>query len=255
MTIEGIRYMLSSPYGAIVWIKFSGALMFGASDVMNAAFAEVDDELQSERLGILFACVGIGALLGPLVSDPCVNMERLVTVQRLCVASFGVVAVGYIGIGASQTLPWLCFSTVIRASGMAVSWIDSTLLIQVSDALCMKQVRVHQASVIAYAVLPNCCSLDSHMSSLQQKLTPSAMMGRICAADTALGILGECISAVYAGLLLDYAHFTANQLAFLQALVAAVLLVIWGIYHVQGGGVAVPEKKKLSSIELTHSES
>lgn len=132
MTIEGIRYMRSSPYGAIVWIKFSGALMFGASDVMNAAFAEVNNELQSELLGVLFACVGIGALLGPLVSDPCVNMERLVTVQRLCVVSFGVMSIGYLGIGASWTFPLLCLSTIVRASGMAVAWIDSTLLIQVS---------------------------------------------------------------------------------------------------------------------------
>ena len=80
------------------------------------------------------------------------------------------------------------------------------------------------------------------------------MMGRICAADTCLGILGECISAVYAGVLLDCAQFTANQLAFLQAVVAAVLLFIWGIYHIQGGGVQ-EERNKVSKIELTHSES
>lgn len=83
---------------------------------------------------------------------------------------------------------------------------------------------------------------------------PAAMMGRISAADTALGILGECISAVYAGVLLDYAQFTASKLAFLQALVAAVLLFIWGIYHIQGGGVG-EGMKKVPSIELTHSES
>lgn len=87
---------------------------------------------------------------------------------------------------------------------------------------------------------------------------PAAMMGRICAADTALGTLGECISAVYAGLLLDYIHdFTPNQLAFLQALVALVLFLAWGIYHYHGGGVAASYSKleKKSSIELTHSES
>lgn len=135
MTYEGIRYMQSSPYGGIILIKFSGALMFGASDVMNAAFAEIDTgELKSEWLGVLFACVGIGAMLGPLLSDPCVNMGRLVTVQRLCVASFGVVAIGYVGIGASSTFSLLCLSTIIRASGMSVSWIDSTLLIQVRFA-------------------------------------------------------------------------------------------------------------------------
>ena len=131
MTIEGIQYMRASPYGALVLIKLSGALMFGASDVMNAAFAEVDNELQSERLGMLFACVGIGAMLGPLLSDPYVDMNRLITVQRLCVASFGVMTIGYVGIGASSTFLMKCFWTILRASGMAVSWIDSTLLLQV----------------------------------------------------------------------------------------------------------------------------
>lgn len=132
MSVEGIRYMQASPYGALIWIKFTGALMFGASDVMNAAFASPDNgELESERLGILFACVGIGAIIGPLAADPCVDMKRLVTVQRLCVASFGVMAIGYFGIGSSWTFPLLCVSTIVRAGGMSVAWIDSTLLIQV----------------------------------------------------------------------------------------------------------------------------
>lgn len=132
MSVEGFEYVRSSPHGALVFIKGSGAIMFGASDVMNAAFAEVDDELQSERLGLLFACVGVGAFLGPLVTDRFVKMERLITVQRLCVLAFGVMAIGYLGIGVSGTFWETCLWTVLRASGMSISWIDSSLLIQVS---------------------------------------------------------------------------------------------------------------------------
>lgn len=132
MSVEGFEYVRSSPHGALVFIKASGAIMFGASDVMNASFAEVDDELQSERLGLLFACVGVGALLGPLVTDRFVNLERLITVQRLCVVAFGVVAIGYLGIGVSSTFWEICLWTVLRASGMSISWIDSSLMIQVS---------------------------------------------------------------------------------------------------------------------------
>jgi hypothetical protein len=207
MTWEGIHYMQASPYGALVWIKFSGALMFGASDVMLAAFASSSSsgELQSQKLGYLFASVGVGAMMGPLLSDPCIDMNRLITVQRLCVFSFAVICIGYIGIGASSSFVVLCVFTMIRASGMAVAWIDSTLLIQ--------------------------------------KLMPAAILGRIFAADVALGTGGECISALYAGLLLDYVpNFTPNQLAFLQAIISALLFILWSVYHYQGGGVQQESK-------------
>ena len=227
MTWEGIHYMRASPYGALVWIKFSGALLFGASDVMLAAFASNSSsgELQSRKLGYLFASVGVGAMMGPLLSDPCIDMNRLVTVQRLCVVSFAVICIGYIGIGASSSFAVLCVFTMIRASGMAVAWIDSTLLIQ--------------------------------------KLMPAAILGRIFAADTALGTGGECISALYAGLLLDYApDFTPNQLAYLQAIISGLLLVLWSVYHVQGRGVQQDLTNSstgiTSTIELkkvTHSDS
>jgi hypothetical protein len=219
MTWEGIHYMQASPYGALVWIKFSGALMFGASDVMLAAFASSSSssgELQSQKLGYLFASVGVGAMMGPLLSDPCIDMNRLITVQRLCVFSFAVICIGYIGIGASSSFVVLCVFTMIRASGMAVAWIDSTLLIQ--------------------------------------KLMPAAILGRIFAADVALGTGGECISALYAGLLLDYVpNFTPNQLAFLQAIISALLFILWSVYHYQGGGAQ--QESKLSSSSSSSSSS
>jgi hypothetical protein len=103
---------------------------------------------------------------------------------------------------------------MIRASGMAVAWIDSTLLIQ--------------------------------------KLMPSAILGRIFAADVALGTGGECISALYAGLLLDYVpDFTPYQLAFLQAIISALLLVLWSVYHYQGGGAQQESKSSSSSSSST----
>lgn len=131
MSLEGFRHLRKSPHGAIVLIKWSGAIMYGAGDMINVALSEVDDELHSERLGLLFACVGVGALLGPMVTDPCVNMKRLITLERLCVASFGIVAVGFVGIGASTTFPYTCLWTITQASGVSVLWIVSSLMIQV----------------------------------------------------------------------------------------------------------------------------
>ena len=79
---------------------------------------------------------------------------------------------------------------------------------------------------------------------------PTAIMGRIFAADTALATLGECISAVYAGILLDYAHISPNQLAFVQAMITFLFFLAWGVYHAQGRGVPCEEKRL--SIELRH---
>jgi hypothetical protein len=151
MSLEGFRYIRKSPYGAIVLIKGSSAIMYGASDVINVALSEVDDELHSERLGLLFACVGVGAFLGPMVTDPWVNMGRLITLQRLCVASFGITAIGYVGIGASTTFPYTCLWTIVRASGMSISWTDSSLMIQVR-LLC----GVTRFSVTCTLCSPHC---------------------------------------------------------------------------------------------------
>jgi uncharacterized MnhB-related membrane protein len=81
---------------------------------------------------------------------------------------------------------------------------------------------------------------------------PPAMLGRVFAADTALATLGEGISAVYAGFLLDYLHLSANDVTFVQAIVTSVLLLIWAVYHAQD---RTPfERKTSSTIELTDNQ-
>lgn len=80
---------------------------------------------------------------------------------------------------------------------------------------------------------------------------PPAMLGRIFAADTALETLGEGISAVYAGFLLDYLNLSANDVAFVQAIFASVLLLTWTVHYSRD---RIPFETKTSSIELTDNQ-
>jgi hypothetical protein len=55
-------------FGALVLIQASGTLTWGEIDVSNVFFSECGDvEGRSTRLEMLFAVVGVGWLVGPLI--------------------------------------------------------------------------------------------------------------------------------------------------------------------------------------------
>jgi hypothetical protein len=78
MTKEGVAYLGSQSWGAFVLLKFSAALIYGSADVLNVSLSEqggdsssdVNLEDSSKRLGILFAFVGVGCIVGPILIEP-----------------------------------------------------------------------------------------------------------------------------------------------------------------------------------------
>lgn len=82
---------------------------------------------------------------------------------------------------------------------------------------------------------------------------PPAVLGRVFAADTALATLGECVSAVYAGLLLDELDLTAKDIAFAQAFISFAFLLVWAVYHFKTNEI-LGECEKESSLEMADSE-
>jgi MFS family permease len=197
MLRELMDYLRSSPLAtAMVLFKSSGAILFGASDVLQVSFATIvntssrddtivdDDEevLDSQRLGWLFAAVGVGCLIGPLVvPEPRQHIPTIIGGLTVLSVGFGLLAAC-----PTQRYFWLtCFFTALRASGTAVMWVDSTIIVQ--------------------------------------EATPSQMLGRVSAVDLALAVSMEAASAVLAGRLLDHG-WSAHRIAGLLSPVVVLLV-------------------------------
>lgn len=192
MTREGISYLSSSDFGAFVFLKCSAALIFGSADVLNAAFSQQlgsDSRGSSELLGLLFAFVGVGCIIGPLIVDPMTDMKSPLSLVRACVVSLFLIGVGYLGMASFAPVASLCLFTIIRAAGSAVAWVDSSLILQ--------------------------------------KFSVPEMLGRVTAVEYSLATMGEAVSALLAGLLQDALGFTAEGVSLTMAILGLVLTVAW----------------------------
>ena len=133
MTMDGIRYLATCPFALFVLIKSSGSITFGSTDVLNVRLSHVpgDDAGDSRRLGILFAVMGVGCLLGPLVAERFVDMKRPRSMLGACVIAFALLSFGFAGIGLSSSFSSICLFTGVRGLASAIMWVNSTLLLQV----------------------------------------------------------------------------------------------------------------------------
>jgi MFS family permease len=213
MTIEGYRYIASKFWGSLVLLNASIALVYGASDVLNVSFSErghADDA--SLKLGILFGMVGVGCLLGPLVSDRFTSMSNLKSLQLSSIYSIGFTTLGCLGVGLFSPFPCTCIFTMVRSAGSSAAWINSSVLLQSFSA--------------------------------PEKL------GRVMAVNYALALLMEGFSAFMGGVLQDHAGMSAEQVSLVMACVGTVALASWSCYHVLGYGAAHMNVDELIQFEL-----
>ena len=69
-----------------------------------------------------------------------------------------------------------------------------------------------------------------YSSLILQKFSTSSMLGRVMAIDYALATLSEAFSAMCAGVLQDEVGLSAEQVSFLETLVAVGTVAAWIIY-------------------------
>jgi MFS family permease len=201
MAIDGVKYVNRAPWGSLVLLKACGGIVYGASDVLNVSFSEpngINDKNSPGRLGFLFACMGLGCTVGPLIADRLTNMKNPASLQKACIVALGCAALGMFGMGSFDPFWSICIFTLVRSAGAAINWIDSSLLLQ--------------------------------------KFSSDQMMGRVLATDFSLALLAEASSAYMAGFLEDRMHLTANHTAFVMAGIGATLTLSWLIYHLCGLG-------------------
>lgn len=215
MLQEALLYLWTSPYGPFVLIKGCGALLFGSSDVITVVFSEREGSLDSLRLGWMFASVGVGCILGPTLTDHFWNSHQegqMEAWQWASSLSYAVIGVGYLMIGHLDRFWLKCAWNVLRASGTAVLWIDSSLLLQTT--------------------------------------TPSIIMGRVMAIDLSLATAGESVSALAAGFLLDEGYFTADGLATLLGIGGLLFSALW-LSFVRRTTSSLTSKKTLDILTIS----
>jgi hypothetical protein len=195
---DGAHYLSSSFFASIIFFKASGALAWGACDILNVVLSEEGDAKDSnQKVGILFCLAGIGCLLGPLLTEPFVDVAKPSSLQLSCVLSFAVSAIGYLGWSFPSHFLVISLFALIRSAGSSIIWINSTLLLQ--------------------------------------KFTSPEMMGRVLATDYALALLAEALSAVYCGVLIDHG-LSAYRVSFLLAILGLFFTLGWSVYHISGHG-------------------
>ena len=203
MTVGGFHYLRNSFFGPLVLLKASGGIIYGAADVLSVSFSEpngMNDKNSPIRLGMLFACVGVGCALGPLIADAWTDMKQPTSLQKACIVALALSGVGFFGVALFDPFWSICLFTLVRTAGASVNWIDSSLLLQ--------------------------------------KFTRDEMMGRVLAVDFGLALLTEAFSAYLAGYLQDQVGLTAHQVAFVAACVGATMALVWLSYYLAGGGAA-----------------
>jgi MFS family permease len=118
---------------ALCCLKGQGALIWGPGDILaveisqNSHYQYYHDE--NITLGIMFSMVGLGAQIGPLLSNLVTKQEER-SLFFSSVASLFVISGSYLLIAYATTLPMILLGTMVRAMGSSIIWIYSSLLIQ-----------------------------------------------------------------------------------------------------------------------------
>jgi MFS family permease len=104
---------------------------FGSMQVIQVTIAEqvyVIGDKGATGLGMLYAAVGLGTGIGPLITRRfTVDQDRAL---RLAIAiSFGITAIGIALIAMLSSFPLTLLGTVLRGFGLGLAWVFSTQLL------------------------------------------------------------------------------------------------------------------------------
>ena len=204
MAHELNTYLYHSDFGGVIFLKATGALIWGPADVLNITFAHVgaDEVATSKRLGYLFSCLGIGYVLGPIAANIYTNAAQPKSLQLVCASSFSFMTIGWIGISQASTFNGILWCSIIRAFGSGIMWMNSTLLLQ--------------------------------------SLTKPEFLGRMLAFEFSLTMLADAVVATIVGQLRDQGY-AASQISSGVGALSGLFFGVWTVYHLFGRGAARKE--------------
>eukprot|EP00977_Amphora_coffeiformis_P018232 scaffold6320_cov169-Amphora_coffeaeformis.AAC.6 len=196
-------YLCTCGFGLLVFLKASGAAVWGAADILNTEYAYIpgDEAATARRLGFLFSSIGLGCCLGPVVGNIVTDANRPITIQRICISGLLLEGIGYLGWSRSTYSGFavICLFSGIRAVGSSLVYMNATLLLQ--------------------------------------ELSLPEMLGRVLGTEFALYQLSDAIIAVATGRLLD-GGVSKERMSAGVAVLAGALFCLWSLYHICGLGAA-----------------
>lgn len=187
----GIRYLLKHPAAAApLFVKMG--LSVTSSDTVLIIYGTqvfVLGEQGITSMAILWAALGVGAIIGPLITNR-FSDDSVQILRRLIVIGFVLMTLGWLFWGLAPSLEFLVLAVVVRAMGGSVNWTYSSVIIQ--------------------------------------QVVPDEYLGRTFSLDFAGYELAQSIGIVAIGLLIDVMGNAGIQaIVFGLALVSLAPLIIW----------------------------
>lgn len=194
------RYLSSSGLVCVVFLRLSGATVWGWADVLNVSYAHVDNNeaLTSKHLGILMISLGSGCLVGPMLANFVTDPEKPRTLLIVWILGITIMALGWIGIDLNPRSFWrICVFSGVRTVGASILICNSLLLIQ--------------------------------------RVVKKEFLGRVLALEFALTMLMDSLTNWTAGKLHDEG-IKKEQISTIAIILASVWAIVWTMFEVVCGG-------------------
>lgn len=130
---DGLRYLAAHPAtAAVLLVKLGQSL--GNVDALMIVYATelfIMGKDSTTPLSIMYAAFGVGAVLGPLLTNR-INNGSVPRMRRLIGLGFIWITLGWLVFGGASTLALVSGALVLRAMGGSVNWTYSSVIIQKS---------------------------------------------------------------------------------------------------------------------------
>jgi MFS family permease len=179
--IEGARYLKSNRRVMALMLVKSGWGLGGGVLLLLTIFGKQVFPIGqdgSTSIGILYACRGFGALIGPILARA-ITSNSAATMRRAITVAFFISALFYFLFANSPLFVLACLCVIGAHAGGSIQWVFSTVLLQTA--------------------------------------VPNRFLGRVFALEQSLLTLAMAVSTYLTGWSLDHAGLSAKQVASLLA--------------------------------------
>src|SRR5512138_3046773 len=189
--VDGLKYVRRNlDVGMVTLVKALGQV--GSFDIIAALYAAHvfrQGQEGATTLGLMFTAFGVGAVIGPLISNRLGN-STAVWLRRAILGGFVCMPVAWFIVGTAPALPVALAGCVLRGMGGSINWTYSDVLLQMT--------------------------------------VPNHLLGRVFAFDIAIFTLAVSISLWLTGFITDAFHLSPRIIVLLLAMGSVGPLVVWG---------------------------